>query len=350
MSEVSRRDFLKLFGVGALGIVAGPRLLRGWNLDGPGDVVQCFDDTSVSGPNVNTSVVQVMVDEMIKTLTGISDVGGAWRSLFPGITTSSIIGIKVNCYARQYFATHPEVAYCIASGLGRMSIGGSNFPRNNIIIWDNENSDLTSAGYTLYTGSDPDTVRCFGTDQSGIGYDTNTPLNVNGVTSYPSRILSQICDYIIDAAVLKTHSTAVVTLAMKNNYGSIHNPGSLHGGSCNPYLPSLNQQIRDVITPNNIQKLFFIDALFGICSGGPVRPPDCRPRTLVMSQDIVACDVVGQSLINAERARRNLSPVSAAHITTAARPPYSLGTTSVNLTEIYNPTGGNTRRRRKAVL
>jgi len=40
--------------------------------------------------------------------------------------------------------------------------------------------------------------------------------------------------------VLKDHGTAGVTLSMKNHYGSVDNPGSLHGGQCDPYIPELN--------------------------------------------------------------------------------------------------------------
>jgi hypothetical protein len=354
MSDISRRDFLKIVGAGALGL-AVPRGLSQlfgrpadvFGRDAPSTVVQCFDDTSVSGSTIRSAVVQVMMDESVKALTALSDVGEAWKSLFPGITLTSIIGIKVNCI-NSALATHPAFVTCICSGLARMNFGGTNFPRNNIIIWDRTNSELTGAGYTLYTGSDPNTVRCYGTDQSGVGYDNGSPLNVNGVTSYPSRILSQTINYMVNAAVLRTHGTATVTLGMKNNYGSVNNPGSLHNNYCDPYLPSLNQQIRDVL--GNKQKVFIVDGLFALYSGGPGGSPNCVPRSLIMSKDVVAGDYAGQSLINAERARRSLAPVNATHITTAAQPPYSLGTTEVSLVELYNPTAGKARRRRRVLL
>ena len=351
MKEISRRDFLKFLGIGALGLAAQPRLAFGEELPGrdlASDVVQCIDDTALSVTSIRPATVQVMMDESIKALTGLSNVGAAWKAVFSGITASSIIGIKVNCI-NNLFATHPSVVTCITNGLAQMDFGGTPFRRNNIIIWDRTNSELTAAGYTLYTGTDPNTVRCFGTDQSGYGYDTGTTFNVNGVTSYPSRILSRTIDYLIDAAVLRTHGTSIVTLGMKNHFGSVNNPGSLHGNYCNPYIPSLNQQIRDVITPNGIQKLTVIDGIVGLYSGGPGGTPNCAPRALIMGRDVVACDYVGQTLINYERSRRNLSPVSAPHIPTAAQPPYSLGTTDVNLIEVNNPTAGLVRQRRRAV-
>jgi hypothetical protein len=340
MKDISRREFLKYLGVGAMGLIARPsfaQLLNNFSFDAS-DVVQCFDEGATSGSTINEIVVQMMMNESIKALTSIQDVGEAWKSIFPEITENSVISIKINCINR-YLATHPAVVNCIVNGLALMDFNGTLFKKNNIIIWDRTDYELTSSGYTIYTGNDPDSVRCFGTNHSGIGYDNTNPLNVNGVTSNPSRIISQLSDYVINAGVLRTHGTSVITHCMKNNYGSVHNPGSLHGGYCNPYIPSLNQQIRDVLTPNDKQKIFIIDGMFGLYSGGPGGSPNFNPKLLIMSKDTVACDYQGQNVINLERQQHSLQPVNAPHITTAAQPPYNLGTTDVNLIEINNPTG-----------
>jgi hypothetical protein len=228
------------------------------------------------------------------------------------------------------------VVNCICNGLAQMDIGGSLFKKNNIIVWDRTDVEIPGRGYTIYDGSDPNTVRCFGTNHSGVGYNTSTPLNVNGVTSNPSRIISGMCNYLINASVLKTAGTAFVSLGMKNHFGSVDNPGSLHGGQLNPYLPALGQQIRDVIVPNNIQRLCIIDGLFGLYSGGPSGSPNFNPKLILMSKDPVACDKQGENVINAERALHSLEPMSSAYITTAAQPPYSLGTTEINLIELNN--------------
>jgi uncharacterized protein (DUF362 family) len=357
MKDISRRDFLKVLGAGAATLIVRPGMTQtldqlGKGLipkDAPSNVVQCFDETSVAGTTIKAPVVQIMLDESIKTLTGQADVGEAWKAIFPGIAQTSVVGIKVNCINASC-STHPTVVNCIVNGLAQMIVGGTSFKKNNIIIWDRTNSELTGAGYTIYTGNDPNTVRCFGTDQSGIGYDNTRPLNVGGTTSYPSKILSQMISYLIDAAVLKDHSQGIITFGMKNHYGSINNPGSLsHSAGCTPSVPSLNQQIRDVLPITNIQKLTVIDATIGVYTGGPGGSPNCRPRSLIMSTDVVACDFVGQTLLNYERSRRGLAAVSSPQITMAAQPPYSLGTTDVNLIEINNPTAGKARQKRQAV-
>ena len=343
MKDISRRDFIKYCGLGAFGLFIKPTLSCAKPLDGDplrSEVIQCFHENATTGSTINEPVVQIMMDESIKTLTGITDVGEAWKSIFPGINENSIITIKVNVI-NEYQPTHPEFVNCIIDGLTQMQFGSHHYLRNNIIIWDRTDWELNDAGYTIYDGSDPYTVRCFGTNHSGVGYDYSTPFNVDGVTSYPSRILTQMTDYLINAAVLKDHNGAQVTLTMKNHYGTIHNPGSLHssGYTCNPDIAALSAQIRDVVVPNNIQKIFIIDGLFGRVSWGPGGSPNCNPKKLLMSFDTVACDFQGQNLINEERLNLGYGTVSAWHIPTAAAAPYNLGSTDVDLIEINNPTG-----------
>ena len=348
MKEVSRREFLKYVGVGALGLVARPRLLSAFErglspLAEASDVVQCFHEGATSGSDINEEVVQMMVDESIMALARIRNVGEAWKTIFPGITDTSIIGIKVNCASPQT-PTNPEVVRCICNGLAQMDVG-TPFKRNNIIVWERTNSELAAAGFEKYTGDDPDTVRCFGSNEPGYGFDSEVTLDVNGSSQHPSVILSQTIDYLISAAVLKTHVQGVVTLNLKNHYGSVHNASGLqHYSGCSPAIPSLNQQIRDVITPNSIQKLSFIDGLFGMYSGGPSGPPNFNPKLLLMSKDPVACDKQGQNVINVEREKHSLPALDAAQIRDAADSPYNLGSLDINLIELNDVGVGESGR------
>ena len=349
MKEVSRRHFLKYAGLGALGFIARPRLQPAlertlFPTADASDVVQCFHEDATSGSTINEPVVQMMLDESVMALTGIRHIGEAWKTLFPGISDASVIGIKVNCASPQTPST-PAVVRCIGNGLAQMDVGGSLFKRNNIIVWERTNSELAAAGFTKYTGTDPDTPRCFGTNEAGYGYDSGVTFNVNGSTQHPSKILSQTIDYLISAPVLKTHASADVTLNLKNHFGSVNNASGLsHSNGCSPAIPSLNQQIRDVITPNKIQKLFLVDGLFGMYSGGPSGPPNFNPKLILMSRDPVACDAQGQNVINAERVLHSLTPLDAAQIKAAADPPYNLGSLDVNLIELNNVGVGESGR------
>jgi hypothetical protein len=345
MKDISRRDFMKYCGVGALGLLLKPSLFcaKTEEFQRASDVVQCFDENATTGSMINESVVQSMMDASIRRLTGITDVGEAWKSVFPGITENSVISIKVNAINND-LPTHPEFVNCIVNGLAQMQFGSNPFRKNNVIIWDRTDSDLNQGGYTIYDGSDPNTARCFGTSHAGVGYDYALPFDVDDVTSYPSRILTQMTDYLINAAVLKDHNGAQVTLTMKNHYGSVNNPGSLHNGysyTCDPDIAALNQQIRDVVVPNNIQKIFIIDGIFAKIYWGPNGLPNFIPNLMLMSFDTVACDWQGQVVINDIRSSHGWPTISAPHILTAAAPPYSLGTTDVNLIEINNPSGAS---------
>ncbi len=354
MKRISRREFIKYFGVGTLGVVVNPKIndFNKINESRASDVVQCFHTNATSGSNINEPVVQVMMDASIKALTGINDVGEAWKSIFPGITANSVIGIKVNCI-NSALPSHPKVVNTIINGLLQMQFSGVSFNPYNIIVWDRADSELIGSGYTINYNT-PNQVRCFGTDHSGVGYDNTCTLTIQtGSGTYtrnPSRILSLMIDYLIDVAVLKNHSSAQVTLCLKNHYGSINNPiGLPHANYCNPEIPSMNQQIRDVVTPNNIQKLFIIDSLFGNVTSGPSGSPNCNPKKLIMSKDPVACDYRGWQVINIERQGLGQSPIlwPVYHIQTASQSPYNLGTTDINLIEINNPQGSNETEERR---
>lgn len=293
-------------------------------------VVVIEDDSVLTGSTINQSVVQTMVDAGIRNLTGIQDLGEAWKSLFPGITPNSKIGIKASCLNR-YLATHPEVTNCVINGLTSMQVEGNLFPENNIIIWDRWNSDLINAGYTINTSSSG--VQCFGTNQIGIGYNP-TYHSINGSQQRISKILTELTDYIINLNVLKNHIFSGVTLSLKNHYGSCHYPDGLHGGHCNPYIPALNNisHIKDK------HIISICDGLFGIISNGPTGQPQITPKTIIMGVDPVAHDYIGSQILQANGCNTlNI----ATHIATAAQSPYNLGTNDpaqIDLINISNPT------------
>lgn len=342
---LSRRDFLKRTALGTAGLALASSFpgFSGWASGGQDKisrVVIVTDEGASSGSDIAADVVQVMMDRGLMELTDEPTVGAAWRSLFPNITSASRIGIKVNCI-NAHCSSHPEVAQAIVEGLASMEVGGGKFPRNNVIIWDRTNEELTNAGYTLYTGSEPDTVRCFGTDQSGIGYDADSQIDVCGHTCYPSSILTRHCDYLINLSVLKNHTTAGVTLSLKNHLGSVHNPWVLHGSygeCCDPYIPALNKEIRERLGVPQVANI--CDAIFGIYSGGPSGYPQFVYNGILLSRDPVALDYQGMIILKDQGCQ---TTAMATHIATAASPPYDLGTDDplqIEVRHIVNPATG----------
>lgn len=337
IKSYNRREFIDQTVKGTIGLLTFPFILnsskesRAASL-AKNPVIIVKDETVLSSNRIDQKVVQVMIDSAIKRLTGIEDIGEAWKSLFPGIKKSSVISIKINCINRS-LSSHPEVAYSISSGLAKMNVEANSFPENNIIIWDRTNSELRSAGYTINTGTAG--VRCFGTNQSGVDY-SSVLFDVAGVQRKLSRILTDMSDYLINLSVLKNHSGAGVTLSMKNHFGSCNNPEDLHGNPyyCDPYIPALNN-----LTPIRSKQVIAIsDAIYGIISGGPSGNPQVTPKSIIMSKDPVAHDYIATQLLK----DNGCNTVNrATHIATAAKAPYSLGTNDPNqidLIKIENPT------------
>ncbi|MFC1683416.1 DUF362 domain-containing protein, partial [Candidatus Zixiibacteriota bacterium] len=244
---INRRRFIRDVSAGVAGIALAstfPGLARS-QIGGAKNskvVIARHPDSVLNYSTFDQSIVGELVNAAITEFTGQAAPGLAWAQIFPGVTASSRISIKVNCI-NSSCSSHPEVAFAVAEGLASMRPGGSSFPRNNIIIWDRSNGELYNGGYTTYTGSDPDRVRCYGTPD----YDSDYPININGYSRNPSSIITEDCDYLINLAVLKNHSGPGVTLCMKNHLGSINNPGGLPHGDMDPELPDLNQEIKDVL-------------------------------------------------------------------------------------------------------
>jgi uncharacterized protein (DUF362 family) len=321
---IDRRTFMRIVSItGVGGLVFPKKLLSGLAPLDLARVVIIEDSSATSGLSIDADVVQSMMDCGIMRLTDMYDVGEAWKSIFPGISETSVISIKVNCLNHS-LPTHPETASAVAEGLKQMSFGGTPFPENNIVIFDRWDSDLSSSGYTLNTSATG--VRCFGTQTgpgySGGGYSVET-YDVCGQTKRLSTIVTEMVDYIVNVSVLKNHTVAGVTLCLKNHYGTCNNPdavmNNIHGNHCDPCIPELNalSPIRDKQVVN------ICDALFGIATGGPTGNPQFAENKLIISQDPVAVDYCGREILDAHSC--NTIGISH-HVDTAAGAPYYLGT------------------------
>ncbi len=336
INKINRREFIKTASVTAAALtlpfssipILSKRARASNLLDDP-QVVVVRDVSAHSGEQIISDITQVMMDEAIRRYTGLSDVGEAYQSVFPGITVDSVIGIKINCI-NSSLSTHPDVVSALTNGLQRMDISETLFPANNIIIWDRTTWELQNAGYTINSGTTG--VRCFSTDS--VGYNS-IYLDCNGSNQHPSNILTDYCDYIVSFGVLKNHGFGGVTFTMKNHYGSIQSPWSLHSNNCNPYVPALNQQIRDVLDVQ--ETLFIVDGIFGCYYGGPGGPSNMIYDGIILGQDRVAVDAVCRDIL--DEAGCTTIGISG-YIDAAADPPYNLGTadlSAIQRVEIQDP-------------
>ena len=80
-----------------------------------------------------------MVDRLVMSATGQSDVARAWQSL---VGPGDKIGIKISAAGGPLFTTHREVVNAIVDGLVE-----AGHPRSSIIVWDRSLTGIKEDGY-----------------------------------------------------------------------------------------------------------------------------------------------------------------------------------------------------------
>jgi len=282
--ELTRREFVQVTSAAAAGTA-----LVGW-LPGRteavekyphwGEVVVVRNEAATDGPNVRAEEVRVMLDGALRRFTNTSSLADVWDHLLPGWQEDHLIAIKVNAIERRL--AHPEVAYAIAASLTEFGV-----PENNIIIYDRRlGSGLAACRYTVNTGSEG--VRCFYNMEAGWGYDDDHSVKIGSYTQKMSTILTR-SDHLINVPVLKRLGGYwVVSLSMKNHFGTTSYPADLH----DPFATrcaelNAHEAIKDKT------RLIVIDALFGGTGDGPA----FVANSLILSADTVAADTVGTDMI-----------------------------------------------------
>lgn len=104
------------------------------------------DDSAIDRFVENPGVTGRMVDALVCSAAGETDLSRAWRKL---IDPKDRIGIKVNAGAGRRFSTRVGVVRAIIDGLEQAGVKPS-----NIIVWDRESADLKEAGF------DPQRLGC----------------------------------------------------------------------------------------------------------------------------------------------------------------------------------------------
>ena len=85
--------------------------------------------------------------------------------------------------------------------------------------------------------TDPSRIRAYSSDVAGFEDEESTW----GVARIRiTKILTRECAMVINLPILKDHEGAGVTFAMKNMYGVVDKPYTLHANHCNPGVADLN--------------------------------------------------------------------------------------------------------------
>jgi uncharacterized protein (DUF362 family) len=328
MPEKTRRDFLKDCAIGALAAGAAPlafaRDVNPASTSQSKSKVVIARDAALygSGANPEAARVEKLLDRAMQTYSGSSDPVAPWKKLFK---PDEVVGLKVNTIAGPGLSTHVVLVEAICERLKQAGIKPA-----NIVVWDRTNGELERAGFSL--SIDPNRVRTVGTDSKDIGYD-ETVLSYGVVKTRLSNVLTRTCDAVINVPILKHHSGAGVTLALKNMYGVNNNPDKLHANNCCPAIADIN-----MLPPiRNKFRLIVADAMTGCFEAGPMLKPQYawRYNGILVATDPVAIDQTAWDIIERKRLERGLKPLSQVgltpkYIAVAANPEHRLGTDDPN--------------------
>ncbi len=307
----------------------------------PSKIFSTTNTNAASGAKLNSDVIKTMVQGVIMAMTGKATIAEALESLFPDLTVEKTVAIKINCLANSGLCTHPEVVNAIIDGLSQMLNG--TFPLDNITVFDDRMSSfLKNSGFPLKNNpGDYKIITLFGDDNVWA-----SPVTVHNSSQRFAKIVEEV-DYIINVPVLKNHSNAGITFALKNFFGIIDNPETMHKDSestketwCDPYIAEVYKRVADKVS-------FVIgDAIFGASKGGPSTQANFAPYTILAATDPVTMDIHALDLINAERQNKglgiiplepdpvNAGPVDARHIVTAGSDEFQLGKFNKEVIEV----------------
>jgi hypothetical protein len=247
--------------------------------DAPSRVVQTHHAGVWKDKQLVPEALRQMVDTSIAKLTGLADAKQAWASLF---SPKEKIALKVNTFRNSTIWTHPALVQAVTDSLQDAGI-----PAEQLTIFDYTTNELKTAGFAVNQGQPG--VQCFGTESKYTASGKARKADVD-----LSNILLE-CDALINLPVLKSHMIAGMTFALKNHYGSVRNPDSLHY-AIGPTMAALN-----ALAPiKDKTRLIIGDALeanLNYSYSWPYWEADWTGDSIFMSFDPVAHDTVGLQLL-----------------------------------------------------
>lgn len=329
-----RREFLKSAATGAMLLgssaaadglgLAGMLAQSGGN--GKSRVVVARDAAlHGTGSQLDEKRVLEVLDRALTSYFGRTKPMEAWKLIgFPNVAKNRVIGIKVNGLGGRGISTHAVLVEAICERLQQAGVSAG-----NIVVWDRNARDLEACGMTINTDHN-NNVRCYGSDVAGFEEQQESW----GVARIRlSKILTRECAAVINVPILKDHEMAGLTFAMKNMYGVVDRPDSLHADNCNPGVADLNciPQVREKIC------ITIGDATSSIYQGGPGFRPEhiWYPNALIVGEDRVAVDHTALQILNSKRVQMGLPTLEAAgraprYIETAADSAHNLGVNDSN--------------------
>jgi len=249
-------------------------------------VVKAVRDDATKDKKINAAVVREMVHAAVCRLAGKAKPEEAWAAY---IRKDDVVGIKVSSKFGVGSATHPEVTAAIVEGCRMAGV-----PDDKIIVWDYEDKHLTISGYTINRGP--------GVKYKGVsGEWEDQPTAIHTCQGRLAKVLTREITALVNAPILKSHPITGFTNALKNHFGSFHNPNDAHGGGCDPFMAHLNNL--PVIREKT--RLIVSDALLPVADRGPGPAPQFvwESRGVLAATDPVAIDYVAMKILDEQRVK-----------------------------------------------
>ena len=269
-----------------------------------------------------------LLEASLKRLAKTERSEDAWGKFFG---PQDVVAIKVNSITGKRLSTSPALVTAIVDGL--LSCGGRPDRR---IVWDRTTWELEAAGFRVNSGKGG--PLCFGTDAPSIGYETS-PTLLGAVGSCFSRIVTGETTALINVPILREHAVAGVSVALKNNYGAIHNPNKYHADGCTPFVADVNTH-PDI---RNKTRLVVCDALNVQFHGGPGYKPKWTSSLegILVSTDPVALDTIGAEQIEKLRRSAGLRSLAEerrypAYLSVASDSAHALGVSDRSSIDVIN--------------
>jgi uncharacterized protein (DUF362 family) len=312
----NRREFVKEMVAGAAVLGAGADLAWGETSAAKKSRVVIVRDAKLRtpGPAPDEKRVAAMLDHAMQTYFGAQNPVQPWKQI---VRPGQVVGLKLNSLGRML---SPSVAL-VATICERLQQAG--IKAGDIIVWDRGSRELEAAGFKLSNA--PGALRFIGSDTAGY---EDAAVRYGSVTTRLSKIFTR-CDVVINMPVLKSHNIVGVTMAMKNMYGVINNPSTMHGSACNPYIADLN------MVPQVRQRVRFVvgDMMTAVYEGGPSYRPEYawNENGLIVGEDQVAIDTTCAGIVERKRAEKGLQTLEQkgtplTYLATAADAQHRLGT------------------------
>lgn len=341
LNALSRRHFIKQSAFGVLGLSLSGGLTSSIppslsdKTGGNSKIILVKHSKVVDeAGKIQQPLLQEMLNKAITTFTGKNSLSDSWLQL---ISPEDVIGLKLNTLGlmdiegTDYNQHFPAMVAAIASSLQKAGV-----KEENLVVWDRSEEELKSAGFAIQKEQGRMRVMANNITRREPSFGFNPKSHAVGDrTSRVSRILADMCTALINIPVIKTHSNAIFTCALKNHYGSIDNPREFHATNCTePGIPEVNA----IPVIRNKQRLIICDALLIPTESGPRwRRRFIRPYGgILVGTDPVAVDTVALKILDQLRMKDSMTPISGhvPHIPLSEK--LGLGTNEDSKIEIVN--------------